>query len=107
MTPWRSEPPSKEEEAGFLHIKFTKADSTFEKWIFALDAKIIDDDWVNIPSYYRFLQVPSAMLASTESVLSTSVDSSVPRVCRKRARSMKRSSKESSKKKAKVGVEKL
>ena len=99
-----SETPPLQDQDDCVRL-FDKSDG-WELFI-SLDVETVEDDWLNYPSYFCFLQVPSAMLTSTESVLSTSVGSSVPRVCRKRARSMKRSSKESSKKKAKVGVEKL
>ena len=51
-----SEPPSIEEEAGFLHFESVGI------WVNPMFALIVDNDFVEIPSWFTRIQVTSAML---------------------------------------------
>ena len=84
-----SEPFIQDRESKILiRIPFSE-EYAFEDWSDPMNAKIIDDDWVEIPSYYRFLQIPSAMSANcTHGVLS---GTAVLHVSRRRAKNARRS----------------
>jgi len=55
-----TEPPTPEEEECYIQLILNN--SNFEQWIDAMNVDIVEDDWVDIPVFYRLIHVPSAML---------------------------------------------